>query len=171
VFCDIDGVLADFVPAACQFFGIKSPKVSPEDQVIFNTIWESADGWPKLKKEWPTFWADLDPMPHALELWSEIRPFHPALLSAIPRGWETSQVGKQLWAEKHLPGFAEDHLRIITGPRSIKKHYAMADDDIPNVLIDDFDKNIEEWTAAGGIGILYTDGSVDAKNVGELLRG
>ena len=39
----------------------------------------------------------------------------------------------------------------------------------PNILIDDYMKNIREWEAAGGIGILHTDASStinDLKKVG-----
>jgi len=50
--------------------------------------------------------------------------------------------------------------------RSQKKSYATTDEK-PNVLIDDFDKNIREWQAAGGIGILHTD---VGKTISELKR-
>ena len=50
--------------------------------------------------------------------------------------------------------------------RSQKKSYATTDEK-PNVLIDDYDKNIREWEAAGGIGIHHTD---VGKTISELKR-
>jgi hypothetical protein len=38
--------------------------------------------------------------------------------------------------------------------RSDKKKYAKSNG-IPNILIDDWEPNIAEWNAAGGIGILH----------------
>ena len=39
--------------------------------------------------------------------------------------------------------------------RDQKKNFAMTSDGKPNVLIDDYQKNIDEWEAAGGIGITH----------------
>jgi len=50
--------------------------------------------------------------------------------------------------------------------RAQKKDYATTDDK-PNVLIDDYIKNIREWEAKGGIGILHTD---VGKTISELKR-
>ena len=40
--------------------------------------------------------------------------------------------------------------------RSQKQKYAMSDGK-PNVLIDDYIKNIKEWEAKGGIGVHHID--------------
>jgi hypothetical protein len=158
VYCDMDGVTADFVTPACDFFGIKPPQTSPEDQLIFDNLWDTPNGWRKLKTEWPTFWMDIDLMPLALDLWAILQPqWAPSLLSAIPEGWEHAGLGKTIWAHKHLPGFGTNGRQIvIAGKRSIKKDYAKSADGRPNLLIDDFEKNIKEWEAHGGIGVLYT---------------
>jgi hypothetical protein len=50
--------------------------------------------------------------------------------------------------------------------RSQKKDFATTDEK-PNVLIDDYDKNIREWEAKGGIGIHHTD---VGKTISELKR-
>ena len=41
--------------------------------------------------------------------------------------------------------------------RAQKQAYAKNRDEKPNVLIDDYLKNINEWEAKGGIGIHHTD--------------
>ena len=51
--------------------------------------------------------------------------------------------------------------------RSQKQAFAKDIDGEPNVLIDDYIKNIKEWEAKGGIGILHTSVS---KSMSELKR-
>ena len=41
--------------------------------------------------------------------------------------------------------------------RSQKKDFAVNKDEAPNILIDDYMKNIKEFNAKGGIGIHHTD--------------
>jgi hypothetical protein len=48
------------------------------------------------------------------------------------------------------------HEEFLAVDRSQKRRYAKQADGTPNLLIDDFDKNIAEWKSAGGIGLLYT---------------
>ena len=54
--------------------------------------------------------------------------------------------------------------------RSQKQHFAKQSDGTPNILIDDFQKNINEWQHAGGIGILYVDGSAGVAHVQQVLQ-
>ena len=50
--------------------------------------------------------------------------------------------------------------------RSQKQQYAVTDGK-PNILIDDYMKNIKEWENKGGIGVHHTD---PRKTIGELKR-
>jgi hypothetical protein len=56
--------------------------------------------------------------------------------------------------------------RVNLVMRSHKQKYATTDGK-PNVLIDDYIKNIKEWEKKGGIGVHHTDVS---KTIGELKR-
>ena len=51
--------------------------------------------------------------------------------------------------------------------RSQKQSYAKTKEEKPNILIDDYIKNIREWEAKGGIGIHHTD---VGKTISELKR-
>ena len=43
--------------------------------------------------------------------------------------------------------------------REQKKKFAMDQKDFkPNLLIDDYEKNVQEWERAGGIGIIHKNG-------------
>ena len=128
LYVDMDGVLVDFASGAETYF-----KMSV-DTSHFTAVWEGPKGWRQLMKDWPTFWMDLDPEPGFDALWKVVRLHHPAILTAIPQGWSSSAVGKRIWCTRHLPNWGHQ----------------------PNILIDDFTKNIAEWTNAGGQGLLYT---------------
>ena len=67
----------------------------------------------------------------------------------------TSKVGKMKWLSKNTK-FSRSKIHLVL--RSQKKDYAKTDGK-PNVLIDDYIKNINEWERAGGIGIHHTNTS------------
>jgi len=166
-FCDMDGVVADFHAGASEFFRMNARK----NQAEFTAILESPAGWPRLKREWPTFWSDLPLMPHALDLWSVLQPYHPSMLTAIPPSWPSAGTGKTIWVKRNLPKFGyHPTQRVYAVQRHEKVKFARQSDGTPNVLIDDFGKNIREWQAAGGIGIKYEDSASAVNHVKTILK-
>jgi len=162
VYCDMDGVLADFLGAYDEFFGNKIPSKG------FVAI--SGHEWKRLKTEWPTFWIDLDPLPNAMGLWKEISSYAPSILTAIPVGWPSAATGKAVWVRQHLTKFGyKPSQQLITCLRHEKQQYATTNGE-PNVLIDDQDNNVREWQAAGGIAIHYTDSRSMVAKVAKTLE-
>lgn len=156
LYVDMDGVLADFQTAATGYFAI-NPRTEGK---AFNTLWQSKDGWPRLMREWPTFWMDLPMMPHAAQLWTLVAPHHPSILTAIPEAWPSASTGKRIWCKRHLPKFGyHPNEQFHAVLRAQKAKFAKQPDGTPNILIDDLAKNIQEWQSAGGQGILYQDGN------------
>ena len=154
LYVDMDGVLVDFVKGAENYFKITFAGGITASQFV--TLWEGPKGWRRLKKDWPTFWMDLDPEPSFPHLLKLVRPYHPAVLTAIPKGWPSSAIGKRIWCQRHIPNWGRHPNEEFLGvDRSRKRRYAKQADGTPNLLIDDFDKNIAEWKSAGGIGLLY----------------
>lgn len=154
IYCDMDGVLADFAKSATSYFHIAPDR----DQKAFTKLWTGVEGTQNLPRDWPTFWMDLPVLPHAISLWRMIAPFNPAILTAIPKSWPSSAVGKRIWCSRHLPGFST-HNDFHAVQASEKQRWAKQHDGTPNILIDDYSRNIKQWTAAGGIGIQYADGA------------
>ena len=151
LYVDMDGVLVDFASGAETYF-----KMSVGTS-HFTAVWEGPKGWRQLMKDWPTFWMDLDPEPGFDAVWKVVRLHHPAILTAIPQGWSSSAVGKRIWCTRHLPNWGHHpHEEFHAVDRPQKRQYATQKDGTPNILIDDFTKNIAEWTNAGGQGLLYT---------------
>lgn len=156
----MDGVLVDFQQGAEEYFKISIPSQgSSRQQIDFTTLWEGPKGWRQLMKDWPTFWMDLDSLEGFSSIWALVRPHHPAILTAIPTGWPSSATGKHIWCQRHLSNWGhhrDEQFHAVV--RSQKRLFAVQSDGTPNLLIDDYDKNIREWESSGGIGILYRTG-------------
>lgn len=146
IYCDMDGVLADFMKGAHDVLG------HPFDKIDLNKFPERNKNDVRTAiASHPGFWEDLPLMPGALELWKYINKYHANILTAYP-GWDPSgKEGKAIWVKKHLNLPLE---RFHAVRREQKKEYAIDSvTKLPNILIDDYEKNIREFESAGGIGI------------------
>jgi hypothetical protein len=142
IYCDLDGVLADF-NKRFEYFAGMSPS---EYETAFGTkkFWELID-----EKIGVKFWTGIPWMPDGKILWKFLQPHNPILLSA-PSKNETSKIGKRIWVKKNMPG-----TKLILASRGNKQNYAYKS----HILIDDRLDTIEEWRAKGGIGIHHTSAS------------
>ena len=75
------------------------------------------------------------------------------ILSAYSGRDPSSKNGKMKWLGKNT-NFKKSRIKLVK--RVQKQAYATRDGE-PNILIDDYMKNINEWEARGGIGIHHTD--------------
>jgi uncharacterized protein YbaR (Trm112 family) len=106
--------------------------------------------WEALRSV-PKFWANLEPMSDAMMLWRYIKPHQPYILSTPSKRMATCKPEKLEWIRKHLGNV--EHVYLV--PREEKQKFAVTSDGTPNLLIDDYEKNIKEWVAKGGIGIRH----------------
>jgi len=136
IYCDMDGVIADFELGYKELTGIDLQVKKPEGEEF----------WDPIKIAGVGFWAGLKWMPGGQKLWDYIKPFHPQLLSA-PSREQSSRIGKAVWVKHKIPG-----TKLILRYASQKKELATPE----SILIDDRQVNIDQWEAAGGIGILHT---------------
>ena len=150
IYCDLDEVLVDFMRGANAAVGGDFVKTDKDER------------WNKVNQT-KGFWANLGWKPNAKKLHSFIIKYNPHVLSAYTGRDPTSKVGKMKWLKKNA-NFKRGNIHLVL--RSQKKDYATTDDK-PNILIDDYDKNIREWEAKGGIGIHHTD---VGKTISELKR-
>ena len=150
IYCDMDEVLRAFLKGAKKAIGGDFPS-------------EDKDKRWKLISQTKDFWANLDWMPGAERLHDFITRYDAYILSAYSNRDRNSKVGKMKWLRKNTK-FKRANIHLVM--RSEKQIYAMTDGK-PNVLIDDYIKNIREWEAKGGIGIHHTN---VGKTISELKK-
>jgi 5'(3')-deoxyribonucleotidase len=150
IYCDLDMVLVNFIKGADAAVG-GSFVDTPKDE-----------RWSKVNQV-KGFWENLEWMPGAKRLYQFIARYDAHVLSAYTGKDPTSRVGKMKWLAKNTD-FKRSNINLVL--RSQKQKFATTDGK-PNVLIDDYKKNIVEWRAKGGIGILHTKVS---ETINELKR-
>lgn len=142
IFCDMDGVLADFVAQWKDYYGdIPNNHLKKMGKAKFDEI---------LDKAPYDFWAKMPWMPKGKggeDLWKLISKHDTEILSAPAESWG-SKKGKADWLKS----------KGINVKLNLKKARDKQQFAAPNhILIDDFKRNIDQWEAAGGIGILHKD--------------
>jgi 5'(3')-deoxyribonucleotidase len=151
LFCDLDGVLANF-DKGFQDLGYPPPQEFM-DKYGKDAFW-------KILPQHPRFFRDLEWMPDGKELWSYIKQFNPTILSAPAREstMPHCKEDKIAWVKEHL-----GNIEIIIDAN--KGKYTNDGD----ILIDDREKNIIQWEAANGVGILHTSAADTIKKLQQLL--
>ena len=144
IYCDMDGVLVDFDKGYKELTG---KETSHSDVQGTTAFWDTfKQGLANKKMQEKDYWANLQWMPDGKELWDHIKQYNPTLLSAPSRDPQ-SRLGKRIWVKKNIPSTP-----LILAAAEAKKNYARKN----AILIDDRVSNINDWNAAGGIGILHT---------------
>jgi hypothetical protein len=149
IYCDMDSVLVDFDLGYQELTGMTTQQADANGIEAF---------WEPLSKAGAKFWITLQWMPDGKQLWDYIKKYNPILLSA-PSREESSKLGKRVWVKRELPG-----VKLILKYASQKQEYASP----TSILIDDRQKNIDQWEAAGGIGILHTSTPNTIKQLQQL---
>ena len=91
-------------------------------------------------------------MPNSKKLYQFIARYNTKILSAYsPRMASDSKKGKMQWLQKNTRVKRSD-IHLVLRDKKVK--FAQTKDK-PNILIDDYIKNIREWESAGGIGITH----------------
>ena len=144
VFVDMDGVLVDFFTEWAKLMNVKTYRDIPKREI------------PKaLKKivDTPNFWENLPPLAGYKELLTAIKQMHGSykILSSPLANDPNVDPGKREWVNKHL-GFFKPKNVIIDHNKS---QYAKQPDGTPNILIDDYGKNVNAWKQAGGVAIKH----------------
>ena len=146
IYVDMDGVLADFFGEWAKV--MKVDHYSKIDDVDINVALQKI-------RDTNDFWLKLPMLPLAKQLLGLIKKIKGSynICSSPLADDPNSEPHKREWIKKNLSFFPPKEI-IIT---SNKPKYATQSDGTPNILIDDFGKNVNEWEAAGGEGFKYKD--------------
>ena len=141
IYCDMDMVLCDFLKRAEEVLGKPFPKADPITR------------WPIISGT-KDFWSSLEWMPGSKKMWQFISKYNPHILSAYSTKDANSRKGKTDWLRKNAKLTQKSRIHLVM--REDKQKYAMTKDGKPNLLIDDYIKNVNEFKAKGGIGVHHT---------------
>lgn len=134
IFCDLDGVLADFEKGV---FDVTGRHI--EDQPT-SKMWQRVLTYPK-------FFESLDWTPYGMDLWKQIIDIGghiPTILTGTPSSTKKHhELGKRQWCNTHLG----DDVEVITCNSSEKYKYSSRG----HILIDDRLEIGKQWSAYGGI--------------------
>lgn len=135
LYVDLDGVLCDF-----------EGRVAAIMQLPFHTL-TRPQIWEALAKD-EEFYLNLPWMKDGPELWRAVKHLDPWILSACSSHVPLSTNHKYIWCTRELDIDVE---KIVVVPhKTDKQKFAEG-----NYLLDDSEKNVLEWKAAGGEAYLY----------------
>lgn len=158
IYFDMDGVLADFNRGVKELCGIEPLDQANKTEKDDDIMWEAI-------KNVEHFYDKLELMPGALEMFKQLGEMYDVeILSGIPkprRGILNAGEDKTAWVHRLL----SQDLTVNIVYREEKKNYATGPDCI---LIDDLKKNIDEWNACGGTGILFTSAADTLAEINRL---
>lgn len=163
LFLDMDGVLCDLFGYAAEIHDVEhyNQMTQADFAKFFN----------KNHIEAKQLFSNLPLAPNAYELLDIIKKYAGSfniLSSPLTSGDEGAKqgsiIGKKNWLAKHN----------INPKHAIFEHdkykYAVQSDGTPNILIDDYGKNIRLWNQAGGIAIKYQADEDSPSKVEEALK-
>jgi len=148
IYLDMDGVLADFDTGVCKLFGKSKINWTGKKSVDEALGIGKTKMWRRIDEEGFKFWANLKPLPWANKLWSNLSRLDEVVICTTPSLNPVSASGKMKWQQNFL-GRRNFRDFVITP----HKHLLAKG---PNtILIDDREKNIDAFSEAGGVGILF----------------
>ena len=141
VFCDLDGVLADFAQGVKNKFNKNIDEIKPSLM------------WGVINKS-KSFFEKLPWMPKGKELWERIKEYNPIILTGVPPGSSTAVQQKINWCQRELG----PDIKIITCLTKDKPNYCLP----YSILIDDRTDNLKAWNDKGGRFMLYHEENLNS---------
>lgn len=150
IYVDMDGVLSDFNVSFEKIDGRTTKQVEKEGDEEF---------WEHVTKGGLKFWSEMPWTKSGKKLWNYVKNKDVAILSSPARRIPDSIRGKQIWIGKNL-----GNPSVIFKRAREKREYANEN----SILIDDLKKNIQQWKASGGIGILFKNADQAIKELKKM---
>jgi len=147
IYVDMDGVLADFFGEWAKLMQVDHFTKIDKEHDINDAL--------QAIRDKDKFWLELPLLPQAKQLLGLIKQVKGEynICSSPLADDPKSEPHKRKWIEQNLSFFPPKNIYITHN----KPQFAKKEDGTPNILIDDFGKNVNEWEAAGGIGFKYKD--------------
>jgi len=156
IYCDLDGVLADFEAGYRRINNGTIPdREGKQDEDFYKPVMDTEN-----------FWRDLPLMPDAERLIGFLMSLEHVeveiLTSPSKLDWKRASKEKRIWVDKHYsPDTAVHFRRSRDKPEFAHKR---------SILIDDWEKNTIRWQDAGGIAVRHENAEKTIDLVRTLLR-
>lgn len=141
IYCDMDGVLCDFDKQFEKYFNM-----TPDE---YKEKHGKKEFYKEISKKGEEFWETMPWMPEGKTLWNKIKDHDPIIVTS-PGHFSGAREGKKIWIEKNL----KPSPATVKFEQAGEKQNVLAgkskEEIAKSVLIDDYDKNINAWKAAGG---------------------
>jgi len=151
ILLDVDGVLVNWTARTAEYFGTTEEELKKK-WVFGDFDIEAALGatseelWAKIDGGGHEFWEHIPEYPWAKDLYEKCKSIAPTYFLTTPSNHPSSHHGKVKWIHKFT---GNDKFRdYMLGPNK----FICANRD--HFLIDDYDRNINQFREAGGNGIL-----------------
>jgi hypothetical protein len=173
-YLDMDGLLVNlFDHVAHKMHGKRYQHLSDEEKSEGRIVWEDRSIFHRKFGKIDEFFAKLQPYDtNDAIIETVIEKFDGFYICSKPTklGQEACIAGKLAWIEEHLLPKYQTHIHGILFPEK-KEIFAIGENNLPNVLIDDYKPYIHAWNNAGGIGIrLRSDRFECKKQIKEYLN-
>lgn len=153
LFLDMDSVITDWNKAV-ENLGHGKPEDGLEEKMGKEAFWKMIE-----EEGGEDFWSEMPWTDGGQELWKFSKQFKPTILSS-PARHENSKTGKIKWIKRELG----ENIPYILEKDKFK--YAK-----PNrILVDDYDKKINDWIQHGGIGILHESAADTIKKLKKMFK-
>ena len=162
IYFDMDGVLADFERGVKEICGVTPPSQNAKH----HKPGEDDEMWERIR-ETKHFYDYLELMPGAKEMFDAVYGRYGnrcEILTGIPkpkRRIVNAGEDKKIWVRRLL---AED-IKVNIVFREEKPQYCTGKSCI---LIDDMERNIRDWKAMGGMGIVHVNAANTLKQLKEM---
>ena len=156
VYCDMDGVLVDFLGGVMKELDISNIPSQDEIDNFLSTLQGSSK----------TFWSELEWMSDGKKLWDTLKDLNTEILTACPDNCKLQPSvirGKKMWCKSNL--------KISNGVNVTTRKGKLKFVGPKNILIDDFIKNVNNWKAKGGIGIHHRTARATLVELKNILLG
>lgn len=162
IYFDMDGVLADFERGVKEICGVTPPSQNAKH----HKLGEDDEMWERIR-ETKHFYDYLELMPRAKEMFDAVYGKYGKrceILTGIPkprRGIVNAGEDKKIWVHRLL---SED-IKVNIVFREEKTQYCTGKGCI---LIDDMQRNIRDWIAMGGTGIVHISAEETIRQLKEM---
>lgn len=154
IYLDLDGVCVDFTRGAIIAHGYDPNDVLARwanhhqgEFFPYKVLGLGMDEfWDHLASLGETFWIDLEPYPWFEELYSRLGELGHVVFCTSSTRAPSCLSGKLHWLQARFGVEFQDY--ILTAHKDRLAHSQA-------YLIDDFDRNVDKFTARGGVGVLF----------------